>query len=98
MKFDVDTGRLARTVSNLSEKLTRIEESQKRMYTALESLDGMWAGEAHDAFKVQYVQDDRLMTEMISGIRDTITDIGSARQEYDTCEEEVKQMALSIRV
>ena len=98
MKFDVDTGQVSRTVSELSELLLKIENGRESMYNALEALDVMWAGQAHDAFKVQYVEDDKMMGALLGSIREAINNIDSARQEYVTCEDEVKQMVSSIRI
>ena len=98
MKFEVDTSQLARTVSKLTTVLQEIEDDKKKMYLDLEALDAMWAGEAHDAFKAQYTIDDQFMRDLLDAIGGMIGDVSEARQEYDLCEEEVKQLASSIRI
>ncbi len=98
MKFEVDTGQVARTVSQLSSLIIRIDQDKKQMFENVETLDNMWAGEAHDTFKIQYLQDDTLMASLIDILEAVVDDIDQARQEYDKCEGEVRQLAESIRL
>ena len=45
-------------VQSYQETLNQISQNREKMYQALESLNGMWQGSAHDAFTAQYQSDN----------------------------------------
>lgn len=98
MRFEVDTGRVAQELSSMESTLKQISDNRKTMYQSLETLDGMWRGEAHDAFHAQFTEDDEEMQRLIQDIKALFTDIGKARQSYETCESEIRQMAANLHI
>lgn len=98
MKFEVDTNQLSMTVSSCQDILHDISNQQHRMYAAIKELDGMWAGESHDAFLVQYEKDNEMMTALIQDLDVIIGNFGTARENYDSCEESAKDMARQIHI
>ena len=86
MKFDVDTGQVNSMVQAFQDELTQVNTNREHMYQALESLDSMWKGQAHDAFAVQYRADNEQMVALIKELRQIADNMGKARQNYATCE------------
>lgn len=89
MKFEVDTNQLASTVQKMYDTLNDIRMAKTRMYQALESLDGMWEGVAHDTFKAQYISDDQILTNLSNTIESVIESNDAAKTAYETCEQSV---------
>lgn len=98
MKFEVDTSQLTSATGTSREILDEISDDRARMYSAMRALDGMWAGKTHDAFVVQYEKDDESMKALIQDISTVIDNFGTARENYDRCEESAKDIAGRIRV
>ena len=98
MRFEVDTDQLETSVNRMQVLYDKISRERNQMYAALEALDGLWMGEAHDTFVVQYSADNVIVTEVLEGIRDVIAKISNAKREYDTCESEVVDIISSVQV
>lgn len=98
MKFEVDTNQLSTAVGSLQDVLNEISDQREKMYSAIKVLDGMWVGESHDAFFTQYENDNEMMTALIQDLSTVIVNFGTARENYDTCEESAKDMARQIRI
>lgn len=98
MKFEVDTDQLSATVRSLQDVLNEISDQRVKMYSAIKELDSMWIGEAHDAFLIQYENDNEMMEKMIQDLNEVVENFGTARENYDVCEESVKDMIRKIRI
>lgn len=98
MKFEVDTDQLSATVRSLQDVLNEISDQRVKMYSAIKELDSMWIGEAHDTFLIQYENDNEMMEKMIQDLNEVVGNFGTARENYDSCEESVKDMIRKIRI
>lgn len=98
MKFEVDTNQLAAAVRSLQDDLNGISDQRAKMYSSIRALDGMWMGASHDAFLAQYESDNEMMVELIRDLSAVFGNFGTARDNYDTCEESAKDIAKQIRV
>ena len=98
MKFEVETGQVNSMYQSFKEALGQISNNQQRMYQALTSLDGTWRGPAHDAFAAQYQADNESMTGLLKELEQVAENISKARQDYDTCEQQVKAEIAAIRI
>lgn len=98
MKFDVETGQVNSMVQSFKETLNQVSQNRERMYQALEALNGMWDGPAHDAFTVQYQSDNQEMQQLIKELQTVAENISKARAEYDTCEQNVKSEIAAIQI
>ena len=98
MKFEVETTTVRSTVTRMEETIQHIAENRAGMFAAMEALDGMWAGQAHDAFAAQYVSDNELVLAVITGVQDIIEKISVARQSYETCESEAVEMIAAVQI
>lgn len=98
MTFEVDTSSLESTIRNMETELENIQQIRTRLYTALEELDGMWEGQAHDVFAIQYTTDQSTLQKMCQTISDAIEGLDAARKEYNSCEQSVKNKISRITI
>ena len=98
MKFEVDTSSLNNTVQQMQAELTKIEQAGKNLYSALEALEGMWEGTAHDTFAIQYRNDQEMLDKMKKTISNVIKDMGEARMTYEQCEQSVETEIRKIAI
>ena len=85
-------------VQSYQETLIRFLRTGRKMYQALESLNGMWQGSAHDAFTAQYQLDNQEMRQLLRELQRVAENISKARVEYDTCEQNVKSEIAAIQI
>ncbi|MCD8361609.1 MAG: WXG100 family type VII secretion target [Lachnospiraceae bacterium] len=90
MEFTVDTTKLASAVSSLESEIETLRTEYSQLYSVLEVLDGMWSGEARDAYVATYAEDMERINQMIQVIRSMVDDIGTARESYDSTEQSVQ--------
>lgn len=98
MKFEVDTGQLAATHGSLQSALERVTTGQVRMYQAMETLESMWAGSAHDAFRSQFAADHQQMQELCREVQNVLELLDQARGAYESCDNEVQGWIARLQV
>lgn len=98
MRFEVETSSLNTTVHNMESELANIQKISTRLYAALEALDGMWVGAAHDTFAAQYLADQQMLNDMGKAISQVIDGMDNARKTYDQCETSVSAEIRKITV
>ena len=98
MTFEVETASLASTIKQMDAELDSILTTSKDLYAALEALDGMWVGTAHDTFAAQYHTDQQILNGMIKTIMSVIEGMDDARAEYEQCEKSVETEIRKIAV
>ena len=98
MQYEVHTDRLAQAVTSMEEQLGDIDHIRQQIVNGFDALGGMWEGSAHDTFQAQYQEDDQLLQTFCQDIRMILSDMASARAEYDRCEEQVRDSIARIRI
>ena len=98
MKFEVDTNQLGTAVRSMLDALSEISNQRITMYSAIKTLDGMWVGESHDVFLAQYENDNEMMASLIQDLNTVVGNFGTARENYDACEESVKDLVRQISI
>lgn len=98
MRFEVETSSLESTIDSMDAELDKIGQISKRLYTALEVLDSMWVGAAHDVFAVQYQSDQQKLSQMCKTISGVLEGLDEARRTYEQCEQSVETEIKKIRV
>lgn len=98
MRFEVETGRVSAAVTRARELLADISSERGQMFQAIEELNGMWAGEAHDVFVAQCAADNESMMALVSELQTIVEKISAARQTYETCESNAVEMVASLQV
>lgn len=98
MKFEVYTDKVDSVARMMQQELDAVRQMKKQMYNSLEGLDGMWQGSAHDAFKIQYSNDNQIMTELCREIQEFIDCVNQSRKSYDECEQSVREQIARIQI
>lgn len=94
----VNTNTLRSDVSSIEEELKGLRDCCESLEAALATLLTKWEGNSARAFD-QAVRDDvRRLRELEKAVRSLTTRTGTARTEYDKCENMVSQIVSSIRV
>lgn len=97
-EITVDTGLLANDINSLQNLLNNIKKDMDKMYDAVEVLNGMWDGEANEAFNQQFSQDHNDMKELCDTVQRIIDCLEYAKKEYNTCETEISSIISAISV
>lgn len=98
MKFEVDTNRVGMTATRMQELINTVANNRKSMMDAVSSLNGMWVGEAHDAFVAQFQRDNSDMITLIQEL-EAITELFlDAKHAYEDCENSAKEMISSLQI
>jgi len=96
--IEVNTNTLRSDVSEIDGELRAILKCADRLKTTLTQLEGMWDGNAKQAFSAAVQDDLRRLKELVKAMQGLTTRTGEAREEYDKCESAVSQIIASIRV
>ena len=96
--IEVNTDSLRSDVSAIEEELSAINSGTDRLAQALRELEGMWDGNAKQAFSAAVNDDIRRLRELAKAMGHFTEKTSEVRQEYDRCENEVAQIISSIRV
>lgn len=95
--IDVDTI----AVRNLTERLIACHDAAQRtvndLTVSIESLQSMWAGEAHDEFVISCMKNRDELEGMCKVLENIIQSMTESGNYYDLCEEDVRQMLTSFR-
>ena len=98
MRFEVDTTQVGQAVHSMDDLIKQISDQRKKMMTAIDEMNGMWIGSAHDAFLAQFQKDNQSMIELISLLKQMSGKYSEARTAYDTCEASAVNTIAAIQV
>lgn len=96
--IEIDTGQLNRDIEELEENITNANQSLTAMVQEMDELNSMWQGQANDAFRAQFANDNTMMQELLKEMQKLEECMRYASGEYVKCESEVKNMVDSIRI
>ena len=98
MRFEVDTNQVGQTVTKMTELIRNIDNEKTQMMGAIETLNGMWVGEAHDIFVAQVQADDAELKQLVVDLTAIAERFDNARKAYDNCESKAMETIASIMV
>ncbi|MBR2583726.1 MAG: WXG100 family type VII secretion target [Oscillospiraceae bacterium] len=98
MRFEVDTTQVSRTVTKMTDLIQNVADERSRMMGAVESLSGMWVGEAHDAFVAQVGVDNAEMQSLIQDLQGIADKFDQARIAYEDCESKAMETIAAISI
>ncbi len=97
-KIRVDTGRLDQTRKELQAKLDKIRKDIDQIRDDMNTLNSMWAGDAHEAFETTVAEDISALGGMCDTLQEVINYESGAVTEYNKCEQQVADLITQIRV
>lgn len=92
-----DLSRFEADFRNYEAVLADIRVVNRNMAEAVTSLNGMWAGKAHDALMAQFKADEADIESLILHLEKLMKKLYSAKKEYTACEKEVNGVAASLQ-
>lgn len=96
--FEVDTGILRQNTDDFSQQLNKMRSLFDDMFDGVNSLDSMWAGKAHDAFKTQFAADKETCEAFCKSVDEYIECLDYAKKEYDDCENKVHAAVDAVKI
>ncbi|MCM1540552.1 MAG: WXG100 family type VII secretion target [Blautia sp.] len=96
--IETNTGMMERDVDSLKEALNRVRQDMKGMFDAVMELNGMWSGQANEAFNRQFQLDSELFASLCEEAEGIIESMDNAKDAYNRCEAEVSQEIGRIRL
>ena len=97
-EIEINTVTLLRDIDILETKMGELDGQTEKMFSAISDLDTMWDGPASEAFKEQFQLDYQSCKEMSKVLKDLVESLKHARQEYDTCEQNVEDLIRAIQI
>ncbi|MBR0208930.1 MAG: WXG100 family type VII secretion target [Oscillospiraceae bacterium] len=98
MRFEVDTTQVGRTVTRMTDLIHNLADEKGRLMNEVESLSGMWVGEAHDAFVAQVGVDNAEMQSLIQDLQGIADKFDQARIAYEDCETKALDTIAAISI
>lgn len=96
--IEVNTNILKADVSEIENELQSVLQCAGNLEATLSQLEGMWDGNAKQAFSVAVKDDIDRLKDLVKAMQNLTGKTGTAREEYDRCENSVAQIISSIRV
>ena len=97
-EIEVNTNTLAADIEKLQNELNLVVSELNKMYDAVNLLDSMWDGPANDTFRAQFLQDRQEMQEICNELQKMNDCLVYAKNEYNTCENNINGIVTSIRI
>ena len=97
-RLEIETSRLQKDIDGLRTHLDGLRKTGDSMMAGINALNSMWEGEAKNAFVAQFQSDYETLKSMAEVIESLIKNLEEARQQYDTCENQVGSIIDAIRV
>lgn len=98
MNIEIITEKLKSDASDMQAQLARVKSDMNKMNNAIATLNGMWKGNAREAFNVQYASDYENMTEVCNIVEKIISGMNTAADKYSACDSQVKDIINSIKI
>lgn len=97
-KIRVNTDTLNRTREELQTRLDSIERGMEDISGDMSALNGMWTGDAHDAYAAAVTGDLEELSAVCKALQELISYEGEAVTEYNRCEADVTGKIAEIRI
>lgn len=93
---NIDT--LASDIAELNNTLSTARKMLGDMFTQIQELDAMWDGPANDEFNKQFVNDHENAKEMCATVQSLIECMEYAKEQYNSCENQVNGIVSAINI
>jgi WXG100 family type VII secretion target len=89
---------LGSDISNIQSQYDAVVKAKEALMTAVNSMNGMWAGSAHDTFVSAFNNDYERIGNLCKTIDNIIKCLENAKKEYAKCEQTVRSYVDAITV
>lgn len=98
MNIEISTAQLNAGTKRFHDLVDRLDSTRAQVMSCLTELNGMWEGNAHDAFVAQCAVDEEMLEDLITNLNNLVKCLEYAESEYVSCDESVKEKIASIRL
>ena len=95
-EIEISTDRLKADAATLDSNIKQLETQMRNMFRSMQDLDHTWDGQAHSQFDTQFSSDLESFEEMIKTLNELNDALKHAADEYDKCENRVRDLVSSI--
>ena len=92
------TSALGADIREIQQAYEAVVKKKDEVKVAVDSLNGMWKGAAHDVFAASFANDYESISNLCKTISEIISCLNFARAEYDKCEQQVRDAVASIQI
>lgn len=85
-------------VVQFSDSLERMHATSRKAFEELESLTGMWEGNANETFRSQFLADSENLENLYQFLRRYCEELNKDYERYTRCEEDIRGMIQSIQI
>lgn len=97
-RIETNTGTMKSDVESIQTEIRGLTDDGKKLQNAVSELNGMWEGEAKEAFMNAFRTDLNSLEDMISILSDITSATSEARSDYENCESKVSGIVASIKI
>lgn len=97
-EITVNTDTLASDIAELNMTLGTARNLLDNMFTQIRELDTMWDGPANDEFNRQFANDHENAKEMCKTVQSLIECMQYAKEQYNSCENQVNGIVSAISI
>ena len=97
-KIKVNTNKLQKTATDMENALKHINKKSNQMQSDVKALNGMWEGDANQAFNQTFQDDITALQQVCDNIQKVINYENTAKKEYNSCEQKVAELVDKITV
>lgn len=97
-EIEVNTSVLSGDIDLLKDTLSQLNAQTERMFFSVSELDEMWDGPASEAFNRQFHIDYQSCKKLCSTLAELVECLQHAREEYDSCEQDVDSVIRAINI
>lgn len=97
-EITINTDTLASDIAELNSALETARRTLSDMFTQIQELDAMWDGPANDEFNKQFANDHENAKGLCATVKSLIACMEYAREQYNSCENQVNGIVSAIRI
>lgn len=97
-EITINTDTLASDIAELNSALETARRTLSDMFTQIQELDAMWDGPANDEFNKQFANDHENAKDLCATVESLIACMEYAREQYNSCENQVNGIVSAIRI
>lgn len=97
-KIKINTKTLQNDTDSIQKDLKQVQKKLEAMQTDVEELNSMWSGEANKAFNQAFSSDIKALAELCSSLESIVAYEGTAKAEYDKCENKVSSLIAAMNI
>lgn len=97
-EISINTDSLTADIAELNRTLAMARKELNDMFTQIQELDAMWDGPANETFNRQFANDYENAKGLCATVQSLIECMQYAREQYNSCENQVNTIVSAINI